>query len=146
MDWIDAPWFWAGLGLALLAAEAVAPGAFLLWLGFAAVAMVPIVLVFPGMGLVGQAIVFAILAMASVGVGWKLRRRHPQRSTNPLLNRRASQLVGRTLPLTQAVVNGRGQVRIDDAYWTVEGPDLPEGATVRIVAADTMLLRVVPVD
>lgn len=146
MDWIDAPWFWAGLGLALLAAEAIAPGAFLLWLGFAAVAMVPIVLVFPGMGLVGQAIVFAILAMASVGVGWKLRRRHTQLSTSPLLNRRSSQLVGRTLPLTQAVVNGRGQIRIDDAYWTVEGPDLPAGAAVRVVAADTMLLRVVPVD
>lgn len=146
MDWIDAPWFWAGLGLALLAAETLVPGALLLWLGFAAVAMVPIVLVFPGMGLVGQSIVFAILAMASVGIGWKLRRQHTQPSTSPLLNRRASQLIGRTLPLTRAVVNGRGQVQIDDAYWIVEGPDLPEGTNVRVVAADTMLLRVVPVD
>lgn len=146
MDWIGTPWFWAGLALALLAAEALAPGAFLLWLGIAAAALVPVMLVLPDLGGIGQAIVFAICSMVSVGIGWKLRRRYKPRSTSPHLNRRSTQLIGRTLVLTQAIVNGRGQARIDDAYWTVEGPDLPEGAAVRIIAADTMILRVVPID
>ena len=144
MDWLTSPWFWAGLALALLAAEALAPGAFLLWLGFAAAAMVPVALLFPGASVTAQGIVFAILAMVSVGIGWKLRGRRAPHNAAPLLNQRAAQLVGRVLPLTGAIVNGRGQAYADDAYWVVEGPDLPEGASVRVVSADAMTLRVVP--
>lgn len=146
MDWLLSPWFWAGLALALFAAEAVLPGAFLLWLGFAAAAMALIDLILPNLGLTAQSILFAVLAMLSVGIGWKLRGRREPTSQAPLLNRRSAQFVGRVLPLTQAIVNGRGQVYIDDAYWVVEGPDLPEATTVRVVAAEAMLLRVVPVD
>ncbi len=144
MDWLGTAWFWAGLALALFAAEAVVPGAFLLWLGFAATVLVPIVLILPGMGGTGQAIVFAIFAMISVGIGWRLRRQRSEHSANPLLNRRAAQFIGRIVPLTQAIEHGRGQVQVDDAFWVVEGPDLPLGASVRIVAAETMVLRVVP--
>lgn len=146
MDWVGTVWFWLGLGLVLLAAEALLPGAFLLWLGFAATALALIVWVFPGMGMLGQSIVFAVLALTSVGIGWKLRSRRVWRSDSPLLNQRSAQLVGRTQPLTRAIVNGRGQVQVDDAYWVVEGPDLPEGTVVRIVSAETMVLRVVPID
>lgn len=146
MEWIGTAWFWAGLALALFAAEALLPGAFLLWLGFAAAALVLVVLVLPDLGLVAQCIVFGLLALASAGLGWKLRGQRVERNDSPLLNRRSAQLVGRTLPLVQPIINGRGQVRIDDAYWVVEGPDLPEGTRVRVIAADTMLLRVVPVD
>ena len=146
MDWVSSPWFWAGLALALFATEALVPGAFLLWLGLAAAAMVLIDLLLPNLGITAQAIVFAVLAMVSVGVGWRLRGRRVVRNDAPLLNRRSAQLVGRTLPLTQAIVNGRGQVYANDAYWVAEGPDLPEGAAVRVVAADAMTLRVVPAD
>ena len=31
---------------------------------------------------------------------------------------------------------------IADAYWEVTGPDLPAGATVRIVGGDAMSLQV----
>lgn len=146
MDWVSSPWFWAGLALALFAAEAVLPGAFLLWLGFAAAAMALVDWILPSLSLTAQAILFAVLAMLSVGLGWKARGRRQQRNDAPLLNRRSAQLVGRILPLTQAIVNGRGQVYANDAYWVTEGPDLPEGAKVRVVAADAMTLRVVPVD
>ncbi len=40
--------FWAIGALVLFAAEAMAPGAFMLWFGFAAVAMALVVLVRPG--------------------------------------------------------------------------------------------------
>lgn len=146
MDWIPSPWFWAGLALALFAAEAIVPGAFLLWLGFAAGAMASISLVLSDLGLTTQSILFATLSMVSVGIGWKVRSQRNQRSDAPLLNRRSAQFVGRVAPLTQAITNGRGQVYLDDAYWVVEGPELPEGSNVRVVAAQAMILRVVPVD
>lgn len=96
MDWVGTVWFWLGLGLVLLAAEALLPGAFLLWLGFAATALALIVWIFPGMGMLGQSIVFAVLALTSVGIGWKLRSRRVWPSDSPLLNQRSAQLVGRT--------------------------------------------------
>jgi membrane protein implicated in regulation of membrane protease activity len=55
-------------------------------------------------------------------------------------------LIGRVVPLERAIVNGQGRVQIADAYWDVTGPDLPAGATVRIVAADGMTLKVQQVD
>jgi hypothetical protein len=33
-------------------------------------------------------------------------------------------------------------VKIDDAFWTVEGPDLPVGMRVRVVAVNGMTLKV----
>ena len=46
------------------------------------------------------------------------------------------------MPLEQAIVAGRGRVQIADAFWTVEGPALPVGTPVRVVAVDGMLLKV----
>ena len=101
--------FWSIAALLLFAAEAMAPGAFMLWFGFAAAAMAVVVLV---------------------------------AGDKPLLNQRANQLIGHVTPLDQAIVNGRGRVQIADAFWVVEGPDLPAAATVRVVAVDGMTLKV----
>ena len=45
---------WAALALLLIAAEALAPGAFMLWLGFAAIAVFVVVLFVPGIPLLAQ--------------------------------------------------------------------------------------------
>ena len=58
--------FWAIGALVLFAAEAMAPGAFMLWFGFAAVAMALVVLVAPGLGWLAQAVLFSVLALISV--------------------------------------------------------------------------------
>ncbi|MGH8076368.1 MAG: NfeD family protein, partial [Lysobacter sp.] len=63
-------------------------------------------------------------------------------SDQPMLNRRAEQLIGRVLPLDRAIVNGAGRVQIADAYWDVVGPDLPTGSVVRVVGVDGMKLNV----
>ena len=52
MDWMQSAWFWWALALALFALEALAPGAFMLWLGFAAAAAGLVQLLFPDLGLV----------------------------------------------------------------------------------------------
>ena len=51
-------------------------------------------------------------------------------------------LLGKVLNLESAIVNGEGRVKIGDAFWPVEGPELPVGARVRVISAQNMALQV----
>ena len=147
MDWMNSEWFWWALALALFGLEALMPGTFMLWLGFAAVGTGIVHVLAPGIGLAGQWIVFALLSLLAVGIGWWWRKRNPPMlSDQPLLNRRGSQLIGRVFPLDTAIVDGRGRIKVGDAYWQVAGPDLPQGTRVRVELLDGMLLRVDPAE
>jgi membrane protein implicated in regulation of membrane protease activity len=59
-----------------------------------------------------------------------------------MLNRRGAQLVGQVFPLESAIVDGRGRLKIGDAFWRAEGRDMPEGTRVRIVAVEGGSVRV----
>ena len=133
---------WAALALLLFAAEAMAPGAFMLWLGLASAAVFLGVLLVPGIPLLAQVAAFVVLSFASIQVyrRW-FRGREPQ-GDRPTLNRRTAALVGQVATLREPIVDGRGRVQIADAYWDVQGPDLPAGARVRIAGAEGMVLRV----
>jgi membrane protein implicated in regulation of membrane protease activity len=133
---------WAAIALLLFAAEAVAPGAFMLWMGFAAVAVFLGVLLIPGIPLLAQVAAFVVLSFVSIQVYRKWFRAHARQSDKPLLNRRAEQLIGLVAPLDQAIVGGRGRVKLGDAYWVVQGPDLAAGTAVRVIAVDGMTLKV----
>ena len=142
MDWSSPAAAWAVLALVLIAAETIAPGAFLLWLGIAAAAVAVIVLAMPELPLLAQAAAFVVLSFVSIQV-YRRRFRGRERGTDqPLLNRRAQQLVGRVVPLATDIRNGRGRVQIADALWDVQGDDLPAGTAVRVVAVEGMTLRV----
>lgn len=140
--WMSSGWFWWSAALTLFALEALLPGAFMLWFAFAALATA-ILLLFVELSISTQWIVFSVLALASGALGWRFRRRlSPQASDQPLLNRRGEQLVGRVFVLETPIVNGRGRLKIGDAFWTAEGADLPAGVRVRVVNVDGLLLRV----
>jgi membrane protein implicated in regulation of membrane protease activity len=128
-----------------MAAEMLAPGAFMLWLGFAAAGVFALLLVV-SLTPVWQAAVFVLLSVVSVTLYWRIFRKAAPVSDQPLLNRRAEQLVGQTYPLDTAIVDGRGRLKIGDAFWAVEGPDLPVRASVRVVAVHGMSLRVQAAD
>lgn len=135
---------WAALALLLFAAEALAPGAFMLWLGLAAAAVFLGVLLVPGIPMLAQAAAFVVLGFVSVQVYRTWFRGRGRASDQPALNRRSAALVGRVLPLERAIVDGRGRVQIADAYWEVTGPELAAGTHVRIVGGDAMTLQVEP--
>jgi membrane protein implicated in regulation of membrane protease activity len=133
---------WAAVALLLFAAETMAPGAFMLWMGFAAVVVFIGVLVVPDIPLLAQVAAFVVLSFVSIQIYRTWFRGKGRQSDKPLLNRRAEQLVGTVTVLDQAIEGERGRVRIDDAFWAVEGPDLPVGTRVRVVAVNGMTLKV----
>lgn len=132
---------WAAAALVLFALETMAPGAFMLWLGFAAAAVFVVVMLFD-IPMLAQVALFIVLSFISIQVYRRWFRGRERVSDKPTLNRRADALVGRVVPLDQAIASGRGRVQIADAFWEVRGPDLPAGTPVRIVAVDGMNLRV----
>jgi membrane protein implicated in regulation of membrane protease activity len=135
------PWFWWILAGILLVGEMLMPGFFLLWLAAAAALTGAIDLVF-GLGWQGEVITFAALSLLLVLITWKwVMESRRMKSDQPTLNLRHHAYVGRVVPLAQAIVNGSGKVRIDDALWDVDGPDLPQGAKVRISGVEGLRLK-----
>ena len=134
---------WACLSLALISAEVMAPGVFLLWLGIAAAVVFGVVLLVPGIPVLWQALGFIVLSFASIAVYRKHFRQDSERNDQPLLNRRAEHFIGKHYVLESAIVNGSGRLKIGDAFWTVAGEDLPVGTRVRVVQSDGMVLTVV---
>lgn len=138
------PWSWWVLGLVLLAAEVIVPGVFLVWIGLAALATGILSLILWDAALwiwQVQFVVFALLSMIAVPIGRRIVVTSEE-SDEPLLNKRAESLVGRTAVLEQPIAEGHGRVRLDDTTWAVEGPDLPAGTRVRITASSGRHLTV----
>ncbi|HAU80906.1 NfeD family protein [Stenotrophomonas sp. TWI273] len=133
---------WGALALVLFAAEALAPGAFMLWIGIGAAAVFVLVAVFAEIPLLWQVVAFVVLSVVSIQCYRRWGRSHDRQSDQPLLNRRAEQLIGRVVVLDQGIVAGKGRAKIDDAFWVVAGPDLPAGSPVRVVAVEGMTLKV----
>lgn len=73
---------------------------------------------------------------------WKRQRSSAKVSDQPGLNERGSELIGRTFVVHQAIVDGRGKVKVGDGVWMVTGPDSPVGAQVRVVGQEGVVLRV----
>ncbi len=135
-------WHWWVVAALLGALETVAPGAAFLWLGAAAALVGLVLLVWPALPWEYQGLLFALLAIAAVAGTRFLSRGSAHATHTPLLNRRTAQYIGTLHTLNEPIVNGRGRAQIGDGLWTVEGPDLPAGARVRVVGAEGTLLKV----
>lgn len=139
-------WWWI-LALALIAIEVMLPGYFMLWIGIAAGVTGLLVLLLPGLSLISQSLVFAVLAFVSCAAYWYLLRPRLMRNEpgDARLNRRGEQKIGQRYVLVEAIVNGRGKAQVGDGQWLVSGPDLPVGSMVEVVGVDgtTLLVRAV---
>lgn len=142
-------WAWWIIGMALIGIEVLAPGTFFLWFGLAAFTVGALTMVF---GLESefwtwqpQIISFVVLALIYAVIGRRMmKNRKWDASDRPDINERGAQLVGRNAVVSQAISGGAGRVRIGDTTWRATGPDLAEGAAVRIVSADAGTLGVEP--
>ena len=125
-------WAWLVAGLALCVAETLAPGAFLIWIGLAGLAMGAIDFVYP-LPLEAQTMGFAVLAAAFALIGKRFYGSVIGADDSPTVGR-AEALVGREFYLDSEIARGYGRIRVGDSVWRVSGPDLPSGERVKVVS------------
>lgn len=130
-------WHWFALGLLLLIAEMAGAGGYLLWIGIAAALTGCLLYVAPVIDWQWQLLFFSIASVGCAVLWWQYQRRHLSIVDEPLLNQRSAQYVGRVFTLSDAIVNGRGKIRVDDSYWEVAAhDDLPAGTRVKVIALE----------
>ena len=139
------PWNWLVFAVLLMILETVIPGIYFIWFGMAAI-VVGIVALATGIDWQTQLLVFGILTIITAILIRRYAGTLAQRSDEPGLNERSSYYIGRVVPVEEAIVNGRGRVRVGDSLWIAQGPDLPAGARVKIASADGTVLVVEQVD
>ena len=117
--------YWILAAIALIIAEVLAPGTFLIF--FAAGALITAGVSLVVASLVGQLGVFVAATVVAVLAGSRLYRH--------LLDKRAANRLGQG-PIGEpgivedAIVNGRGKVRVRDIAWLATGSDLPVGTPI----------------
>ncbi len=136
-------WSWMILAAVLFVLELVAPGIFFMWFGLAAL-VTGLIMFRYDLAWQWQLIWFCGLSLAAVVIANRFLGKNSTESEQPLLNRRADQLIGETYDLVDPIVNGRGSIHAGDTIWRVEGPALPKGAQVKVVGVDGSVLKVEP--
>jgi hypothetical protein len=135
------PWLWFALAVILFVLESIVPGLHFVWFGLSAVIVGVIALATP-LGWEWQLIAFALIALAAVFWVRQRSREESAKPDVPDLNLRGAQYIGRVVRIEDAIVNGRGKVRVGDTVWVAKGDDGPKGASVKVTGADGTVLVV----
>ncbi|MFT6156912.1 MAG: hypothetical protein ACI9I4_001821 [Neolewinella sp.] len=114
-----------------------------MWMAVAAGATGLVLLVFPDLGWQAQFLGFAVLSVAAILAGRSWFQRNPIVSEQPNLNKMGEELIGRVFNVEEAIVSGRGRIRVGETTWKVAGEDSPVGTKVKVTAVQSAMLQVV---
>ncbi len=71
-----------------------------------------------------------------------MQKEESRASVSNNLNQKEKQFLGKSYPLHEAIVNGRGKIKIADTVWLVSGPDQIKGSLVQVVGMNGTILEV----
>ncbi|MFQ1048738.1 NfeD family protein [Avibacterium paragallinarum] len=149
MDWLSAwtAWHWLILGFALLIAEILIPGVFLLWWGLAAIIIAGIMALFISLSLTILVIVYAILALILSFGWWKYQHsKDLQDQSHTSLNQRDHAMLGTKGIVQEINENGIGRGHFGDTTWRIQGKHLQVGDAVEVHKVDGITLIVTKVE
>jgi len=116
---------WLVAGFVLCAAETLAPGAFLIWIGLAALIVGTVEFIWP------LEIRRAVVPVRRAGVALVVVGRRVygslDRHSPPQPLSRAHGLIGKEFFLDQPIERGFGNIRVDDSVWRVTGEEYGVG-------------------
>lgn len=136
-------WHWLIAGVLLMALEVVAPAMVLMWFGFGAVVTGILLWLIPDMSIAWQLLIFSVVSLISV-FAWRKSNLREENITSdtPDLNNRLHSHIGKEYKLSEAIIDGRGSMRVGDTAWRVQGPDLPSGTRVRVTGVEGVIFTV----
>ena len=137
------PWQWLVLAVALLIAETLGAGGFLIGIAIACFVQSVISFFWPGLSWDFQFIILAFNAILFTVLYWKLFRGFNQQTDHGKLNDRAAQLIGQRVTISEELPAGEGKVIIGDTYWKIRSAEpLFNGDVVVVKSSEGMLLLV----
>lgn len=136
-------WHWIAFGAVLIVIEIFAPGGVFLWPALAAIVVGLISYIAPEINTSFLLLVWGISSIILV-VGWlAYKKKHPGNEPQNNINRRGEQYVGRHFTLSKDIVNGIGELHVDDTRWKIVcGHDIAAGNKVKVIAVEGTSLRV----
>ena len=137
-------WHWAIIVVLLLFFELLIGAEFMLWLAAAAGLSAILSVIAPEMDWKLQLFCYALFSILAL-LGWAKfsRVRQAAPTDQPHLNKRQYQYVGKVYLLDKAIINGRGQIVVNDSKWRVRSKnDAPQGSKVKVIDVDGMELVV----
>ncbi len=134
-------WLWFALAIALFVLETIVPGIHFLWFGVSAAIVGLVALLLP-IGWQWQLIVFALASIATLFMVRRSSRADVATTDEPVLNVRGAQYIGRHVTVEDAIINGRGRVRVGDTVWSAEGEDAAQGSSVEVTGVNGTVLVV----
>lgn len=138
-------WHWAVLGIAFIACESMFPAALLfLWPGIAALLIAVVVMLVPHLDPIYQVGIWLITSLAFTLQWIDYRKANPPKATVRQTPRSQWQdYVGRQFTLHRAIINGRGEIQIEDETFAVYAiDDYPAGTLVKVTRVEGKALRV----
>ena len=135
-------WSWLALGTLLLILEVFGAGGYLLWIGMAAAAVGVLTFVIPGLPWELQMLLFAVFSILTALYWWRRQRSAVRVSDQPNLNLRGQELIGKVFVVSEAIVDGRGKIKVADGVWMARGPDTASGSRVRVIGQQGAILLV----
>lgn len=144
---MESTWLWGILGLILLAAEMATGTIYILWFGVSALCMSLALMLFPGMHIGMQLLMFGALSLSSLAI-WKLHYR--KEAVNDLrIGQSQGDEIGRVGTITESVSrkqNGRirfAQGVMGSREWAViADEEIEAGSEAVIIAIEGNALRV----
>ncbi len=146
--WSLGTWNWLIAAALLFALEFIVPGVHFVWFGMAAALTAAVVYMLGATGLgaalslPAQLILFVVLSVISLFAVKKFGATPDTKTDAPTLNIRGAQYIGREVTVEDAIVNGRGRVRVDDGVWSAQGEDAARGAKVTVTGVNGTVLVV----
>lgn len=139
-------WDWLALGTVLLILEVFGAGGYLLWIGMAAAAVGVLTFVLPSLPWEMQFLLFGLLSIGTALYWWRRQQSAVRESDQPNLNLRGQELIGKTYVVFEAIIDGRGKIKVADGVWIARGPDAVPGSRVRVISQQGTILLVEPAD
>ncbi|AGA64570.1 hypothetical protein B488_05780 [Liberibacter crescens BT-1] len=147
-SFLPGPWLWCVAGFLMILVELLIPSLIIIWSGCAAVLVGIISLLLQETLLWNwqiQTLLFSILSIALTIIGRHWAKNN-KKSDEPLLNRRAESLIGRTIFLTKTLDKESSFISLDGTMWRISSPYVPKNTCVLVTEVKDNVLYVTPLN